>query len=327
MPTIEAMTIHINNNDKECHPWLRDMAHLPHRPSLADIRDLEHHFCRDFTCCGQTLGDLHDLLEHYEECHVRLEEDERTSLETEDNQPNLDDTIISENLEVTRPATPLLALKRANEEESDHLQPIAPSAISNIGTHGHKRQRSVPPDLSPLSIDTLHVPTSFSATATPTSLGEDFLAKAGLDVASSTLASITTQDGIVSMHLFIFGRHNLFCQIMIHFAINYGQLTLLSSIVNANKPFKCTVPGCEKAYKNPNGLKYHNLHGHHGNDESDTERRLQRPFECTIGSCRKRYKNLNGLKYHVEHSHLVVITNQLNNILPQTPELSPASTP
>lgn len=178
------------------------MAHLPHRPSLADIRDLEHHFCRDFTCCGQTLGDLHDLLEHYEECHVRLEEDERTSLENDEALPNMEDTIVSENLEVTRPATPLLGLKRANEEKDDHLQPIAPSAISNIDTgHGHKRQRSVPPDLSSLSIDTMNVPTSFSATATPTSLGEDFLAKAGLDVASSTLATITTQDGIVSMHL------------------------------------------------------------------------------------------------------------------------------
>ncbi|CAM0137826.1 unnamed protein product [Umbelopsis sp. WA50703] len=268
------------------------MAHLPHRPSLTDIRDLEHHFCRDFTCCGQTLGDLHDLLEHYEECHVRLEEEDRTTLETEDCQPNMDDAIVSPNLEVTRATTPLLGLKRMNQEESDHLQPIAPSAISNIDTsHGHKRQRSVPPDLSPLTIDTMTIPTSYSATATPTSLGEDFLARAGLDVASSTLASITTQDA------------------------------------NANKPFKCTVPGCEKAYKNPNGLKYHNLHGHHGNDESDTEKRLRRPFECTIGSCRKRYKNLNGLKYHVEHSHLVVITNQLNNMLPHTPELSPASTP
>jgi hypothetical protein len=174
------------------------MAHLPHRPSLTDIRDLEHHFCRDFTCCGQTLGDLHDLLEHYEECHVRLEEEDRTTLETEDCQPNMDDAIVSPNLEVTRATTPLLGLKRMNQEESDHLQPIAPSAISNIDTsHGHKRQRSVPPDLSPLTIDTMTIPTSYSATATPTSLGEDFLARAGLDVASTTLSSITTQDGIV----------------------------------------------------------------------------------------------------------------------------------
>ena len=28
------------------------------------------------------------------------------------------------------------------------------------------------------------------------------------------------------------------------------------------KPYACTVPGCEKSYKNPNGLKYHMIHGH-----------------------------------------------------------------
>lgn len=32
----------------------------------------------------------------------------------------------------------------------------------------------------------------------------------------------------------------------------------------SEKPFKCTVPGCEKSYKQQNGLKYHRLHGHSG---------------------------------------------------------------
>lgn len=30
----------------------------------------------------------------------------------------------------------------------------------------------------------------------------------------------------------------------------------------SEKPFKCSVPGCEKAYKQQNGLKYHKAHGH-----------------------------------------------------------------
>lgn len=30
----------------------------------------------------------------------------------------------------------------------------------------------------------------------------------------------------------------------------------------SEKPFKCTVPGCDKAYKQQNGLKYHRTHGH-----------------------------------------------------------------
>ncbi|GAA5961918.1 hypothetical protein JCM3765_006437 [Sporobolomyces pararoseus] len=32
----------------------------------------------------------------------------------------------------------------------------------------------------------------------------------------------------------------------------------------SEKPFKCTVPGCEKSYKQQNGLKYHRIHGHTG---------------------------------------------------------------
>ncbi|KAK9761564.1 Transcriptional regulator of ribosomal biogenesis proteins, partial [Basidiobolus ranarum] len=35
-------------------------------------RDLEGSFCRDFSCCGLVLEDLHDLLQHFEECHVRF---------------------------------------------------------------------------------------------------------------------------------------------------------------------------------------------------------------------------------------------------------------
>lgn len=43
-----------------------------------ESKDLEASFCRDFACCGLVLDDLHDLLQHYEECHVRLEDDENS---------------------------------------------------------------------------------------------------------------------------------------------------------------------------------------------------------------------------------------------------------
>jgi len=298
MPTyIDARAIHINA-EKERHPWLRDAAHFPHRRSLSDIHDLEHHFCRDFACCGQTLGDLHDLLEHYEECHVRLEEEDRMTVDITENAQNMEDVIVSDDINMTRIMTPpKFGLKRLNLEDNESLQPISPRAITGLEENepdSHKRQRSVPlpPDRPEyLHIDSINLPSSFSACSTPSSLGEDFLARAGLVEASSPLAPFTTED------------------------------------MNANKPFKCRIPGCDKAYKNPNGLKYHKLHGHHSTGETDTEKRLQRPFQCTVGSCRKRYKNLNGLKYHVEHSHLTILTNQLNTVTPQTPEGSPNSSP
>ncbi|KAJ1955356.1 Transcriptional regulator of ribosomal biogenesis proteins, partial [Dispira parvispora] len=68
------------------------------------------------------------------------------------------------------------------------------------------------------------------------------------------------------------------------------------------KPYRCPVEGCGKAYKNPNGLKYHNLHGHcnTGADGDVTPR----PHLCTYENCGKSYKNMNGLKYHIQHTHL-----------------------
>ncbi|KAF9925833.1 Transcriptional regulator of ribosomal biogenesis protein [Linnemannia zychae] len=70
-----------------------------------------------------------------------------------------------------------------------------------------------------------------------------------------------------------------------------------------NKPYRCSVTGCDKAYKNPNGLKYHNLHGHCSNGLGDGGNPENKPYVCTFLECGKRYKNLNGLKYHIEHTH------------------------
>lgn len=84
-------------------------------------------------------------------------------------------------------------------------------------------------------------------------------------------------------------------------------------IPNNAKPFKCPVPGCDKAYKQQNGLKYHRLHGHcnasganspgaaggnkSGNGEDGEgaddqgEKEEDKPFGCYVGpACGKKYK-------------------------------------
>lgn len=86
------------------------------------------------------------------------------------------------------------------------------------------------------------------------------------------------------------------------------------------KPFQCPVIGCEKAYKNQNGLKYHKSHGHNTQQLKDNNNgtfsivdpdtldpypgtlgmEKHKPYRCD--TCGKRYKNLNGLKYHKSHS-------------------------
>ncbi|KAF2758613.1 hypothetical protein EJ05DRAFT_358977 [Pseudovirgaria hyperparasitica] len=86
------------------------------------------------------------------------------------------------------------------------------------------------------------------------------------------------------------------------------------------KPFRCPVIGCEKAYKNQNGLKYHKTHGHQNQKLKENDNgtfsivdpvtsvpypgsmgmEKEKPYRCDY--CGKRYKNLNGLKYHRQHS-------------------------
>lgn len=64
-----------------------------------------------------------------------------------------------------------------------------------------------------------------------------------------------------------------------------------------DRPYRCKVAGCAKAYKNPGGLKYHMQHGH-CQDTGDPEMNniIHKPYQCTVPDCQKRYKNLNGLK-------------------------------
>ncbi|KAH7394361.1 hypothetical protein BKA66DRAFT_567311 [Pyrenochaeta sp. MPI-SDFR-AT-0127] len=86
------------------------------------------------------------------------------------------------------------------------------------------------------------------------------------------------------------------------------------------KPFRCPVIGCEKAYKNQNGLKYHKQHGHQNQQLKENDdgtfsivdpltsipypgtvgMEKEKPYRCEV--CGKRYKNLNGLKYHKSHA-------------------------
>ncbi|KAJ3031941.1 UNVERIFIED_CONTAM: Transcriptional regulator of ribosomal biogenesis proteins [Siphonaria sp. JEL0065] len=59
------------------------MAPSPQR-DLQQFAMLEDKFCKDFTCCGIPLDSMHDLLQHYEEFHVRVESDYDDDIEFDD---------------------------------------------------------------------------------------------------------------------------------------------------------------------------------------------------------------------------------------------------
>jgi len=187
---------------------------------------LEAAFCRNFECCGLKLRDLHALLQHYEDCHVRYEEGIDGGVSLEDLTDVRDDGLAAFDTAVLFRGT-----KRPNEDELSEL--LCDPWLLNQQLMG-LLQPSQPP-------------AAFGIAARP------------------------------------------------------SQLLV-------EKPYKCAVPGCDKSYKNPNGLKYHNIHGH-----ADEPRLVEpptiptsptKPYRCSHADCDKTYKNLNGLKYHVEHAHL-----------------------
>ncbi|KAI8047244.1 uncharacterized protein B0P05DRAFT_481840 [Gilbertella persicaria] len=269
-----------------------------------ESKDLEASFCRDFACCGLILNDLHDLLQHYEECHVRLEDDESSLFDddTDSWSPSLSFSSIDGD---STPSSPILEendlsnidviKKRAAAYLSDLYNATNAAATSSIEDEvneepaasstkksGKKRSYSQYSGSSPSALDLLTqsaakklaMASSLNGDLpTPIMTDEDFLAQAG--------ALLATANSIFPLDS------------------------------NADKPYKCPVSGCDKAYKNPNGLKYHNQHGHCNLLDEENENSLSKPYQCTIGECGKRYKNLNGLKYHIEHSHMAALNQTL----------------
>jgi transcription factor SFP1 len=87
------------------------------------------------------------------------------------------------------------------------------------------------------------------------------------------------------------------------------------SLFATHRPFRCPQPGCQKSYKQSNGLKYHMSKGQcnfevrdavewGGLTQEEAEEK-SRPFVCAAGEgCTKRYRQMNGLKYHYMNSGL-----------------------
>ncbi|RUS15391.1 hypothetical protein BC938DRAFT_476971, partial [Jimgerdemannia flammicorona] len=255
-------------------------------------RELEAAFCRDFSCCGLVLEDLHDLLQHYEECHVRFEEDDSQGNFYEDewssdnsapNSPQLANKQIHQNsinamLKKKAAATfsdfysDDMGISHDDSSAFDTSILRTPQTVKNSKKRNHAQFAASTLDMTPVA-KKMALPPSLAAQSfadLPSGLSdEDFLAQAGaLFMPTSANASLSAAD----------------------------------------KPYKCPVTGCDKAYKNPNGLKYHNQHGHCNTQSAvEGDKPCMKPYQCTIGDCGKRYKNLNGLKYHIEHAHIPAI--------------------
>ncbi|KAF9129955.1 hypothetical protein BGW39_003611 [Mortierella sp. 14UC] len=347
-------------------------------------RDLEANYCKNFSCCGLTLGDLHALLQHYEEAHVRFEEDDfedefedmlgftdddgwSTHSESTPGSPQMDSmsrsssstaaakaaaaatvaaltsTLATQKPGVIAAGGNVVVNKKSNgvslsdiySEDSTFMIPDeAVSAFPNsvfrssslLATH---TQVAVPVVATPASkkrdlaafsssFDT-QSPISKKATSSHSRTAPIADAKSSTEGTSGSsqedlMSTVTSylehaiQNGLlpncgeVGSPSYILAAEELLQkrEEIVSMMESIGR----SGTSGADKPYRCTVDGCDKAYKNPNGLKYHHQHGHCSvPGSSDDDKSNVKPYRCTFLDCGKCYKNLNGLKYHIEHSH------------------------
>lgn len=93
-----------------------------------------------------------------------------------------------------------------------------------------------------------------------------------------------------------------------------GKFTCLEDS-EGKKRFLCTVPGCEKKYKNINGIKYHVKNGHNKKDGLNNE--VKKRYTC---HCGKAYKSQSGLRHHQTTQHTSKVNQQ-----PTSSSYSPVS--
>ncbi|KAG7882911.1 hypothetical protein KL905_001613 [Ogataea polymorpha] len=319
-----------NNFDNLNRTDSLSMAFSPSINNTSYLADLEATYCKDYSCCGQLLPTLHDLLRHYEEMHIQPEQ----PLET----PR------------ARPVNTAMDTVSTNEV---FLTPQG-SHDPNVRTQQSQGGHGVPDSLATFSFN--QQPNN----DTQSRLGYNIQYQQSQQDLLNHSQGHLTQNALQQQHPTLFQNYNnqlpqrqqspLSSQPTPHtnhantippragsprqFAMDEDEDMEEDSEVciddparhlyvmeqGESRPFKCPVIGCDKNYKNQNGLKYHRLHGHQNqtlranpdgtfsviDPESDAPypdgmgMEKDKPYRCEV--CGKRYKNLNGLKYHRGHS-------------------------
>lgn len=302
--------------------------------------------CRNYTCCGIALPDLHALVEHFESCHVEilLGPYDADAPSPDDGTPafDADDMELSEP-SPSPPATPALhasafdpiriislngdpdrapaflrappqyhssysSLAGANGTGQPHPAPSAFNAYAGYSDYSSNLPGTDPSPSAPdaqkenAAAGTARAAAAaapgqclppallFSLSATPSPLNTPASSRTG----SPTLSPAPFFDAPPPPP-----------PAPPHAPLPLHPHRAPRAPLTLAKPFRCPKPGCNKSYKQQNGLKYHLSHGQcnfaprdpevEKLSEAERDKRL-RPFVCKVGAeCNRRYKNMNGL--------------------------------
>ncbi|PLW57684.1 hypothetical protein PCANC_01396 [Puccinia coronata f. sp. avenae] len=283
----------------------------------SSLARMESTFCKNFVCCSIPLDDLHDLLEHYEQAHCHQGPAQSSTTATNDSShasASRPDLVVFEDEDEwsgtesgsTNPSSRTDGFDRSHSpaDNNHHWSATAPSHSREQSTTTTSSRRKSPTNHWSKIEDGFGIPPSLldgqSLSSSSSSSQQPGQNSSSIDPTQQLLMMIDTdQDGSSSTG----SDRNLETRSRsgqgVKRRLGPDQSDWETS--GREKPFKCTVPGCEKAYKQPNGLKYHKAHGHcsqkslSAEDESKT-------FVCHDAVCGKRYKNINGLRYHYQHT-------------------------
>lgn len=332
-----------------------NMSQSPPANQASYLPDLEADYCKDYLCCGQLLPTLHDLLRHYEDAHISASPPIYNPLlqhqQNRNRQHNINNTM--HNIMETVSTNDVFlnnGTQTTNQVNQSNLN--IPASHFNIQ---QQTINQVNPSLG-LNNNTIAqntIPNNFLSQQPHQQLQQlqvqhqQHLSNHQSPHQQSHQQSHQNQQLNQQQHQ---GNQHLQQQLQQQQSQQHLQAQHLSHQNHQShlgtpgvddedsmyiddparhlyvmehtehKPYKCPVIGCEKNYKNQNGLKYHRLHGHQNqtlkenpdgtisiiDPESNTPyldgagMEKDKPYRCEV--CGKRYKNLNGLKYHRGHT-------------------------
>jgi len=304
------------------------------------LSHVEETVLRDFSCCGVELSDLHALLRHYEDHHAPFGDDDMAmdlDCYDGDETPTFQGTRQKPDIALLKRRAKfnmMQNLARANsvfdydfdfsKVNSKRTAPFpspAPSAREPVADFASQWSSS---QSSPIETPDQSFP------STPVTLPlHDLDVNASKDWTAQEWAQLPISQ--VSQPQAI--RKSRVPQ-----QETPGVVSPENTIV-VDKPYKCKNVGCDKAYKNMNGLKYHRMHGVCNKNNLAADLATGSPAPQTppasgastpapsvpsspalplhhgftnpvieekkyiCDKCKKRYKNLNGLKYHKKATH------------------------
>lgn len=361
-------TNNLNNNNNASNGYLVNprrssfrygpsiMAHSP--PTASYLPDLEADYCKDYSCCGQLLPTLHDLLRHYEEAHISQSPPIDNPLlqhQQNRNRQNMNNTMhnimetVSTNdvfLNNGQQQMQIQQQQQQAQQQQHQQQQLAEQQAQQHAQQQAQQQQAQQQQAQQLAQQQVqqqaqqsHQQSSQSSHISHNN-GNSHFNPSLPDFTSQGILQHNLQQSQQSQQSHQQSQHLQQSQQAQHLQQGSGNGVTTPDLPDdedsmyiddparhlyvmehqEHKPFRCPVIGCDKNYKNQNGLKYHRLHGHQNQtlkenpdgtisiidpesnapylDGAGMEK--DKPYRCEV--CGKRYKNLNGLKYHRGHT-------------------------